>query len=221
MTSSLMALSLFVALAVASACGGDGAAPAPTGPGTATATSEATASSTATSTPAPLPAGNPIGTPTPLPIAVADDAVWREVAAMTAGHLAPLLRPRTLPAGLETVESSYWFRGKPPDHSAFSVDYRGPERRLRLMAGMLNPPPPSRTGHQERVLLRGREATLTINDDTDPSRAAWVSWEEPGLWKPDGEPSGAAWVRYEVAVEGISPRDLLAFVEALQPWLPE
>jgi len=219
MTSSRVALSLLAALALASACGGKSAAPPPTS--TATASVEATPGPTGTSTPPPRPTGIPIGTPTPLPIALADNAVWRQVAAMTAGHLAPLLRPPSLPSGLETVMSSYWFEGKPPDPSSFLLEYRGPKTRVRMMAGMLNPAPPPATGHAERVLVRGQQAYLTVEDDSQPSRSSWVSWRESGLWRPEGESSGAPFIDYEVIVEGLSPGELITIVEALRPWAPD
>lgn len=197
-----------------------GRTPLPSETATPTAIASIRPTLALTSTPE-RPPGTPYVPPGPQPIAVADDEVWREIAAETAGRLTPLLRPWSLPAGLQTVTSDIRQRGRPGDGAHFLVDYRGAATRVRLMAGILNPAPPPITGHQEPVLVRGREAYLTVEDDSQPSRSSWVSWRESGLWRPEGQASGTPFIDYEVIVEGIAPDELLAFVEGLRVWTPE
>lgn len=208
---------LVAALTVVTACSGEhrntqtpAAAAAPTTP---------TSVVSSTGTPVPGATGTPLALPTPQPIATADDAVWRAIAADTEANLRPLLRPPVLPDGLATVLDMRL--PNKPTPGLFGVEYRGPEELLVIAAGPLNPPPPAVTGHQERVLLRGREAVLNVQDDANPTSASWVWWNESGMWKPEGALSAGPSVLYYVRVEGMTPEELLALVEGLRPWTPE
>lgn len=46
-------------------------------------------------------------------------------------------------------------------------------------------------------------------------------WEEPGVWRPEGTEAARPRVLYLVRTQGMSPKELLAFVETFQPWTPE
>lgn len=164
-------------------------------------------------------AGTVVARPTPGPIAGAEEELWREIAADTAGGLRPLLRPPSLPAGLETV-LDLRLPGE-PNRGAFAVEYAGPGRVLVIAAGPLNPPPGFEPGHQEPVTVRGQRGVLAVGDDRDPAFGSWVYWQEPGSWTPEGSQTARPDVTYLVRGTGMSPAELLDFVEGLQPWAPE
>lgn len=162
--------------------------------------------------------GTPVILPTPQPIA-ADDEVWRNIAADMVGNVRPLLRPPSLPAGLETVLDKR--PSNRPTTGSFYVEYAGPGKMLVIAAGPLNTPPGFEPGYRGQVTVRGQRGVLAVGDDRDPGFSSWVSWEEPGSWAPQGTQAARSGVSYFVQVRGASPEELLAIVEALQPWLPE
>lgn len=174
----------------------------------------------APSTPRPVRAvGTAVPAPTPRPIAGADDEVWRQIAADTERSLRPLLRPPSLPADLDTVLDTR--TPSRANRGAFTVEYAGPGAMLVIAAGALNPPPGFEPGHQDRVTVRGQPGVLAVGDDRDPNMSSWVYWEEPGVWRPEGTEPPRERVLYLVRAQGMSPKELLAFVEALRPWTPE
>ncbi|MGE0228481.1 MAG: hypothetical protein AB7I38_06470 [Dehalococcoidia bacterium] len=172
----------------------------------------------AAATPRPRVTGTPVALPTPQPIAV-DDEVWRRIAADTEGSLRPLLRPPSLPGGIETVLDKRL--PDKPTPGFFDVEYGGPGKLLVITAGPPNPPPGFEPGHQDQITVRGQPGILAVGDDRDPNVSSWVYWEEPGVWRAEGAESTVPRVPYLVRGQGMSAEDLLAVVETLRPWTPE
>ncbi len=212
-----MAIASALASLVGVACGSGGEPVAPRA--TASAAPFVLVSGTAAAaTPRPRVVGTPTAAPTPQSI-LADDEVWRRIAADTEGTLRPLLRPPSLPAGLETVLDKR-LPAKPTPGFLY-VEYGGPGKLLVIAAGPLNPPPGFEPGHQDQLTVRGQPGVLAVGDDRDPNVSSWVYWEEPGLWRPEGAESVGPRVQYLVRGQGMSSKELLALVEGLRPWLPE
>jgi len=198
---------LLTVLALAAACSGEVAPAAPT------------------SSLTPSTSGTPVTpTPEPSPIKpVAEDAeIWHLVVAATSGYISPILRPTALPEGLESVTI-----GEPnADAHLFVVEYAGPGKRLRIGAGMFNPPPPDPGGHGEAVKLRGlecipevkgKECILQVNDDANPKERVWLWWDEPGRFVAEGGGRPLDSVFYLVTAEGLDPQEVMTVAESLRP----
>jgi hypothetical protein len=174
-----------------------------------------TGSSGTTVTPRPEPSPiRPVGE---------DEEIWDLVIAATSGYISPILRPAALPEGFETVTTDDP-RGDAP--SAFVVEYAGPGKRLRIGAGMFNPPLPGPGGHQEAVKLRGLECNpeekgkgciLQVKNDANPKERVWLWWNEPGRYVIGGGGPSLDSVFYLVAAEGLDPQEVMTVAESLQP----
>ncbi|MGI8913163.1 MAG: hypothetical protein ACR2JY_05120, partial [Chloroflexota bacterium] len=86
---------------------------------------------------------------------------------------------------------------------AFSVEYRGPGKRLQIGVGKLNPPLPS--GQSAPILVRGQHVSLALHDPVAPQTLDWLSWREPGHWQPYGDATVENVVEYFLFVQGMTP----------------
>jgi len=177
--------------------------------------SSGTGAPTASST---LAATAPPPTPTvTFPVAPADhDApVWDFVRQWQGANISPILRPTVLPPGLETVTI-----GQLPnkiDPYLLSVEYSGPSKRLRILAGGVNAGPGD---YQQTAIVRGHDAVLALAFATNPDTTISVWWAEPGAWVPDARAPAYDHITYEVLAHGLTQQELLQVAESLTPLAP-
>ena len=147
-----------------------------------------------------------------------DQAVWDRVVGLTADNISPILRPTTLPAGLDTVTLR-----EPPnklDPHLFVVEYSGPEKLLLVGAGAFNPPPPGPGGYQRVVTVRGQQGIIQVNDAANPKERVWLWWNEPGSWVVQAGGRAIDSVFYLVVAEGLDLEEVIAVATSLQPLSP-
>jgi hypothetical protein len=140
-----------------------------------------------------------------------EDRVWTEVS-RSARDVSPILRPRFLPAGLDTV----LMRDVIERQGSFRVEYRGPSnKQITIAVGALNPPywP---EGEQRTVIVRGQQAVFQIKSKTQPSELVQLYWDEPGRWiaAPGAPTKDRAF--YLVSGYGFDPEVVLKVANSLE-----
>lgn len=146
-----------------------------------------------------------------LPIA-REDGVWGLVAGW-ARDVSPVLRPRSLPKGFESVQVLDARLG------TFRVEYAGPGKRMILGVGLFNPPmvTPESRGEQRRVTVRGLDTLLKMRSKVQPSESLQLMWQEPGEWTPEiGAPTRDS-VFYMISAQGLDPEAVLQVANSLHP----
>ena len=143
------------------------------------------------------------------PVLDGADVTW-EALARSKQAISPMLRPDTLPEGLETIRvlKSGW--------GAFQVEYLGGGKLLGVAAGPLNPPLVGAEGERRSVMVRGQQGTLQVQDKAHPSESVQLWWEEPGKWTPAPGMETRDKVLYLVSGEGLTPEEVMEVAQSLQ-----
>ncbi|HET7035586.1 MAG TPA: hypothetical protein VFI42_07890 [Thermomicrobiaceae bacterium] len=136
--------------------------------------------------------------------------IWQTVLRQTEGSVDPILRPANLPPGFTTVQYRYSGAG------GFQVEYDGPGKRLLIVVAGENAPPTRTAGStRQQNTVRGRPATLQIDNPAQPSAAAWLWWSEPGHWQ--NVQAKSDHIAYLIRAEGVTPDELLGVARGMLP----
>lgn len=204
----------FGAAALAVACSGTAReTPTPTQPAstppwfTSASAVAASMSASATAAVASDPAEFPVA------LAYEDQSVWDFVRRWQGANISPILHPTSLPPGFDTVTIDQSPNKR--DRHLLSVEYSGPGKTLRVLAGGINPPPPGPGGHEEKITVRGHDAVMVVNPETNPGGGIWVWWTEPATWVvQDGGPT-IDHILYDLSATGFAQEELLRVAGSL------
>lgn len=158
----------------------------------------------------PSPTAKYTPTAVPLTSVSSEEVVWTDVL-RSVRDVSPVLRPRSLPAGLESV------RMRDAGQGTFWVEYSGPDKRLGVGAGTFNPPivTVETGGAQRKVTVRGQEAMLQFRSRARPSESVQLWWEEPGRWIMGPGASVQDRVFYMVGASDVDPDVVLQLANSL------
>lgn len=168
--------------------------------------------------PAAAPTTAAVPSPIPQPAATvvsqtpvsSEEEVWEKVLRSVRG-VSPILRPRFIPQGMETVRMTQAGQG------TFWVEYSGQGKSVGVGVGGFNPPiVTAETGGEQRTAtVRGRAGVLQIPSKARPSEAVQMWWEESGRWLPSpGDPPRESFT-YFVFARGLDPDVVLQFANSL------
>ena len=151
--------------------------------------------------------------PSTAPLWERDEAVWKLVVERTRQTIAPILKPRAVPATFTTV------RLLDATGGAFSVEYAGPSAWLMIGVGGINPPPVGPDGYQEETLIRGWPATLRVVNQGDSNARVWLWWNEMvGHSSLPGSTGQQLPPTYLVAAQGLAPDVVRQIAGDLGTW---
>lgn len=126
--------------------------------------------------------------------------------------VSPILRPRFIPQGIETVRMTQAGLG------TFWVEYSGPGKRIGVGVGGYNPPivTAETGGEQRQVTVRGHAGVLQTPSRARPSEAVQMWWKESGSWQPSpADPPRDSFI-YFVFAGGLDPDVVLQFANSLE-----
>ena len=160
------------------------------------------------------PSPTSIATPAMLPLSQ-EDSVWRQVMQAVNTGIDPILKPAHLPNGIDSIQivSAHAADSGNNIPAVFDVQYAGPGKRLDIVVGVLSPSLCGSGCTQSQIAVRGRQATLQVNDAVPGHMSLW--WSEPGMWKSaTGQPPGIA---YWIFAQGLSSDDVQQVAASLTP----
>ncbi len=161
---------------------------------------------------AAVPSPTPLRTPTVVTLTPlsSEETVWTEVL-RSVRDVSPVLRPRFIPQGIETVRMTQAGQG------TFFVEYSGQGKRVGVGVGGFNPPiVTAETGGEHRkVTVRGRAGTIQIPSKARPSESVQMWWEESGRWNPSPEAPARESFPYFVFAGGLDPDTVVQFANSL------